>query len=64
MKIGNKKELKRIAEEKSGHLDYKDFLKMYNSCTEDLYSVMLIDIRPTASVTFKKKFNEPIRAEQ
>ena len=30
MKIGNKKELKRIAEEKSGHLDYKDFLKIYN----------------------------------
>ena len=27
MKIGNKKELKRIAEEKSGHLDYKDFFK-------------------------------------
>ena len=25
MKIGNKKELKSIAEEKSGHLDYKDF---------------------------------------
>ena len=25
MKINNKKELKRIAEEKSGHLDYKDF---------------------------------------
>ena len=30
MTIGNKKELKSIAEEKSGHLDYKDFLKMYN----------------------------------
>ena len=29
MKIGNKKELKRIAEENSGHLDYQDFLKMY-----------------------------------
>ena len=27
MKIGNKKELKRIAEEKSGHLDYKNVLK-------------------------------------
>ena len=27
MKISNKKELKRIAEEKSGHLDYKDVLK-------------------------------------
>ena len=26
MKIGNKKELKSIAEEKSGHLDYKYFL--------------------------------------
>ena len=25
MKIGNKKELKSIVEEKSGHLDYKDF---------------------------------------
>ena len=25
MKLNNKKELKRIAEEKSGHLDYKDF---------------------------------------
>ena len=30
MKIGNKKELKRTAEEKSGHLDCKDFLKIYN----------------------------------
>ena len=30
MKIGNKKELKRIAQEQSGHLDYKDFLKIYN----------------------------------
>ena len=54
MKIGNKKELKRVAEEKSGHLDYKDFLKMCNYCTEEPYSFMLIDTRPTASVTFKK----------
>ena len=37
MKINNKKELKRISEEKSGHLDYKDFLKMYNYCTEEPY---------------------------
>ena len=65
MKIGNKKELKRIAEEKSGHLDYKDFLKIYNYCTREPYSFMLIDTRPTASVTFKKNFDEPIdlRAE-
>ena len=54
MKIGNKKELKRIAEEKSGHLDYKDFLKIYNCCTRKPYSFMTIDTRPTASVIFKK----------
>ena len=55
MKIGNKKELKRIAEEKLDHLDYKDFLKIYNYCTEEPYSVMTIDTRATASITFKKK---------
>ena len=65
MKIGNKKELKRIAEEKSGHLGYKDFLKIYNYCTREPYSFMLIDTRPTAIVIFKKSFDEPIdlRAE-
>ena len=52
MKISNKKELKRIAEEKSGHLNCKDFLKIYNYCIREPYSFMLIDTRPTASVTF------------
>ena len=33
---------------------------MYNYCTREPYSFMLIDTRPTASVTFKKKFKEPI----
>ena len=37
MKIGNKKELKSIAEENSGHLDFKDFLKLYNYCTKEPY---------------------------
>ena len=50
MKIGNKK----------GHLAYKDFLKIYNYCTREPYSFMLIDTRPTASATFKKNFDEPI----
>ena len=59
MKIKNKKELKRIAEEKSGHLDYKDFLKMYNYCTEDPYSFMTIDARPTATMVFRTNFTEP-----
>ena len=60
MKIGNKKELKRIAEEKSGYLDYKEFLKIYNYCTREPYSFMLIDTRPTVSITFKKNFDKPI----
>ena len=60
MKINNKTELKRIAEEKSGHLDYKDFLKMYNYCTEEPYSFMTIDARPNATIPFKKKFNKVI----
>ena len=60
MKIGNRKELKRIAEKTSGHLDYKDFLKIYNYCTREPYSFMLIDTRLTASVTFEKNFHEPI----
>ena len=54
IRIGNKKELKRITEEKSGHLDYKDFFKMYNYCTKDPYSFMTIDTRPTATIQFKK----------
>ena len=60
MKINNKKELKRIAEEKSAHLDYKDFLKIYNYCTREPYSFMTIDTRPTASIPFKKNFDEPL----
>ena len=60
IKIGNKKELKIIAEEKSDHLDYRNFLKIYNYCTREPYSFITIDTRPTASVTFKKSFNVPI----
>ena len=60
MKIGNKKELKCIAEENSGHLDFKDFLKICNYCTKEPYSFMLVDTRPTSRVTFKKNFDESI----
>ena len=61
MKIGNKKELKSIAEENSGNLDFKEFLKIYNHCTRDPYSFMMVDTRPTAHVTFKKNFDESIK---
>ena len=60
MKINNIKELKCIAEEKSGNLDYKDFLKIYNYCTREPYSFVLIDMRPISSIPFKKNFNEPL----
>ena len=60
MKMGNKKELKSIAEENSGHLDFKDFLKIYNYCTNEPYSFMMVDTRPTARVTFKKSFDKPL----
>ena len=57
MKIGSKKELKSISEEKSGHLDHKDFLKMYNYRTKEPYSFMLIDARSTATTPFTKNFD-------
>ena len=60
MKIGNKKELKIITEENSGHLDFKHFLKMYNYCTKEPYSFMTIDARPTATIPFKRNFNDLI----
>ena len=61
MKIGNKKELRSIAEEKSGNIDYKDFLKMYNYCTNEPYCFMTIDARPNATMVFKKKlYRNPI----
>ena len=60
MKMGNKKELKSIAEENSGHLDFKDFLKIHNYCTNEPYSFMMVDTRPTACVTFKKNFDKPL----
>ena len=61
MKMGNKKEVKSMAEENSGHLDFKDFLKIYNYCTNKPYSFMMVDTRPTARVTFKKNFDKPIK---
>ena len=51
MKMGNKKELRSIAEENSGHLDFKDFLKIYNFCTNEPYSFMMVDTRSNARIT-------------
>ena len=58
MKIGNKKELKSIAEKKSDNLDHKDFLKMYTYCTRKPYSFMTNDARPNATIVFRKNLTE------
>ena len=34
---------------------------MYNYCTEEPYSFMTIDARPTASITFKNFFDESVK---
>ena len=57
MKMGNKKELKSIAEEISDHLDFKDFLKIYNYCTNEPYLFMMVDTRPNKL----KNFDKPIK---
>ena len=65
MKIGNQKELRSIAEEKSGNVDYKDFLKMYNYWTSEPYCFMTIDARPNATMVFRKNFTElPYKIDQ
>ena len=65
MKIGNNKELRSIAEEKSGNVDYKDFLKMYNYCTSNPYCFMTIDARSNATMVFRKNFTElPYKNDQ
>ena len=33
---------------------------MHNYCTEEPYSFMTIDARPTATIPFKKNFNDLI----
>ena len=64
MKIGNKKELQSIAEEKSGNDVYKDFLKMYSYCTSEPYCSMTIDARPNATMVFRKNFTELTKSDK
>ena len=43
MKIQSKKESQNIAQENSGDIDFKDFLKIYTDYTSESYSCMIID---------------------
>ena len=43
MKIPSKKELQQIAINHSSDIDYKDFIKIYNKCTNEKYSFLVND---------------------
>ena len=60
MKIQSKKELQNIAQENSGDIDFKDFLKTYKDYTSEPYSCMIIDTTvPSGNpMRFKKNFIE------
>ena len=58
MKIQCRKELQNIAQENSGDIDFKDFLKLYKDYTSEPYSCMIIDTTvPSGNpMRFRKKF--------
>ena len=43
MKIPNKRELQQIALNHSSDIDFKDFIKIYNKCTDKPYSFLVND---------------------
>ena len=54
MKIHNKRKLQQIAINHSADIDYKDFMKIYRSCTKDPYSTLPADNH----LRFRKKYFE------
>ena len=58
MKIQSEKELQNIAQENSGDIDFKDFLKTYKDYTSEPYSCMIIDTTvPSGNpMRFRKNF--------
>ena len=60
MKIQITKELQNIAQENSGDIDFKDFLKVYKDYTSKPYSCMIIDTTVPSGhpMRFRKKFKK------
>ena len=60
MKIQSKRELQNSAQDNSGDIDFKDFLKIYNDCTKGPYSFMTIDTTLSSSdlMRFRTNFSE------
>ena len=60
MKINNRKDLQQIAINHSADIDYKDFLKIYRSCTNEPYSFLTIDttLHTNDPMRFRKNFSD------
>ena len=60
MKIQNKRGLQQIAIDHSADIDYKDFLKIYRNCANELYSFFTVDTTLPADnpKRFRKKFSD------
>ena len=60
MKIQSKRELQNIAQDDSGDINFKDFLKIYKDCTNEPYSFMTTDTTlPTSDpMRFRRKFSD------
>ena len=60
MKIHNKRELQQIAIDHSADIDYRDFSKIYRSCTNEPYSFLTIDTTFPADnpMTFRENFSD------
>ena len=62
MKIQSRKELQKIAQENSGDIDFKYFLKTYKDYTSEPYSCMIIDTTVPSGhpMRFRKNFKNSI----
>ena len=56
MKIANKRELQQIALNHSSHIDFKDFIKIYEICIVEPYSFLVNDttLRSDDPLRFRK----------
>ena len=59
MKINNRKDLQQTTIDHSADIDYKDFLKIYRNCTNELYSFFTIDVH-NPTMKFRKNFSDSI----
>ena len=58
MKIHNKRELQQIAIDHSADIDYKDFLKIFRNCTNELYSFLTIDTTLPILYYIRRNFSD------